>query len=158
VLLSNDSSELLVVEVKNATPPFGVGDIAEDLETWSEKWSTQLTRFIAAFRNHPGIISKHFDTVEGTSPSVFGLILFRWPFPIPANLPADFGAIDWPTLYANLNDGSESRSIGELYQWIRWRPDVVVAETLEWHEKEVLVDEWTYRYSVLSPSPNNPDG
>jgi len=33
LLLSADQSELLVIDVKNATPPFGVGDIANDLKT-----------------------------------------------------------------------------------------------------------------------------
>ncbi len=153
VLLSADRSELLVIDVKNATPPFGVGDIANDLKTWSEKWVPQLERYVAAFKEQPDILAQHFETVNGVSPEVMGLILLRWPFPIPANVPNALGAIDWPTLLAHLSSKSDSGSIRGLWEWIRRRPDLAVVDALEWIPKKIDVVEWTYKYFVLSPSP-----
>jgi hypothetical protein len=154
VLLSADGSELLVVEVKNATPPFGVGDTVYDVTEWHENWTPQLDRYVNAFRNHPQILSEHFGNGQATLPRVFGLILLRWPLPIPVRIPDTFTAIDWPTLKEKLANESRTGSIKDLWCWIRERPDVSVVEQLQWRVKEVELEGWRYRYSnLIVPDP-----
>ena len=152
IVLSTDGTELLVIDVKNAMPPFGVADIVNDLKEWDEKWQPQLNRYVTAFRDHPDILSQHFDGGPFQPSAVFGLILLRWPFPVPARPSSDCGAIDWPTLLQNLAGEADCRTISELYNWILERPDVALVESLQWEQKQVEVGEWTYQYPVLAAS------
>ncbi|MEZ6057208.1 MAG: hypothetical protein R3C01_10940 [Planctomycetaceae bacterium] len=151
VALAADGSELLIVDVKNATPPFGAGDVAVDLKTWVDEWQPQLCKYVAAFKDHPKILSQHFST-SASAPRVFGLILTRWPFPIPVEIPSGLGAIDWSSLHHELTTGSASRSMQDLEKWVQERPDCGVVTALKWKDKVVQVEGWTYQYSVLSPS------
>ncbi len=152
VLLSADGQELFTIDVKNAIPPFGVGYIWDDLVEVQRKWKPQIESYISAFRNSPQILSQHFQVSADLSPKVYGLIILRWPFPIPVEFGEGLGAIDAPTLFDNLQSDNPSRSFRELYSWIRNRPDVAVVQDLAWKEREVPVDDWTYRFSVLTPT------
>jgi hypothetical protein len=77
------------------------------------------------------------------------MIVLRWPFAIPAEFENGLCAIDLPTLRANLLGGDPNRSFQELYEWTRDRPDVPKANRITWKQKEIPVNDWTYRYSVL---------
>jgi hypothetical protein len=153
VLMSRDAGQLLVVDVKSSFPPFGVGYIHEDLlelEKENDGWKAKMKRYISVFKNVPQILSQHFDVNGKAAPNVYGLFVLRWPFPIPTEFGEGIGAIDWPTLLEELNRGDGRRSFRELHNWICERPDVSVVRNLVWTEKRVLVDDWTYGYSVLA--------
>lgn len=152
VLLSADAQEVFSIDVKNAIPPFGVGYIYDDLIEVEGKWKPQIETYVSAFRNSPGILSQHFQVSADVSPKVYGLIILRWPFPIPVEFGEGLSAIDAPTLLDNLQSGNPSRSLGELHRWIRSRPDVAVVHDLAWKDREIPVDDWTYRFSVLTPT------
>jgi hypothetical protein len=151
--MSRDAGQLLVVDVKSSFPPFGVGYIHEDLlelEKENDGWKAKMKRYISVFKNVPQILSQHFDVNGKAAPNVYGLFVLRWPFPIPTEFGEGIGAIDWPTLLEELNRGDGRRSFRELHNWICERPDVSVVRNLVWTEKRVLVDDWTYGYSVLA--------
>lgn len=156
VLRSGDETEVLVVDVKNATPPFGTGDVVNHLKEWSGKWQPQLSSYLDAFRSHPEILSQHFTASPCTSPRVWGLLLLRWPFPVPMDIPSDMVAIDWPTFHAYLTADTGTRSMAELHAWIQERPDCSWAGALQWKQKQINVGDWTYRYSVLSLAGTRP--
>jgi len=156
VLRSTDETEMLVVDVKNAIPPFGTGDVVNHLKEWSSKWQPQLSAYVDAFRSHPEILSQHFTASACISPRIFGLLLLRWPFPVPMDIPSDMGAIDWPTFHAYLAATPGTRSMAELHVWLRERPDCSWAGALQWRPKQINVGDWTYRYSVLSLAGSRP--
>ena len=112
----------------------------------------QVEQYVRAFEGQSSILDQHFNTVNDISPDVMGLILLRWPFPIPVVIPDNLGAIDWSTLLEHLSSEAKSGSILNLWKWIRERSDLVIVNSLKWVEKETVIADWTYTYSVLSPS------
>jgi hypothetical protein len=149
VLLSANGEELLVIDVKNATPPFGITDIHNDIDELENKWKPQIQKYLAAFRQSPDILSQQLNNYASAPKAVLGMIVLRWPFAIPAEFENGLCAIDLPTLRANLLGGDPNRSFQELYEWTRDRPDVPKANRITWKQKEIPVNDWTYRYSVL---------
>lgn len=150
VIVSEDGSEVLVIDVKNATPPFGVGDIYNDIHELETGWRPQLEKYLAMFRHSPEILSRHFgDSAKQVAPKVYGFILLHWPFPIPVEFRDEIGAIDWPSLRTKLTSSYSNQSFKALHEWILNRPDVAIAGQLTWQQRTVSVDDWTYRYSLL---------
>jgi len=150
VILSADRRELLVIDVKYAAPPFGPADVAQDLSEM-RKWKAAMDRYIGAFHSQPEIVGQHF-AIDSTQPAVvYGLIVLRWPFPVPVEFDGQMGAIDWPSLHQHLRE--THGTVSELLNWVRNRPDVPVPQKLTWTPKDVRVGDWTYRYSVLVGAP-----
>lgn len=154
VVASNGDGSVLVIDVKYATPPFGPGDVHRDVEEM-KKWKTRMSEYVSAFRNNPHILAQHFQWTSQQSATVFGLILPRWPLPIPVDFPESICAVDWPSLREHLQQ-TQPESISDLMIWARCRPDVNVPKTLAWTAKKVEIGEWTYEYSVLTPTGDHP--
>jgi len=148
VVVSRAERTLLVIDVKYAIPPFVASDVIHRLGEM-KKWKKRMSEYVSALRKAPEHLPYGTEKLNPAEWKVFGLILLRWPFPIPASFPKEFHAVDWPSLKHRLQSG-EKQSVAELMEWVRTRPDVSVPP-LEWKEKVVNVDEWTYRYHVLGP-------
>ena len=97
-------------------------------------------------------LAQHFHWTTRRTAAVFGLILLRWPFPVPVDFQDPILAVDWPSL-EDYVVRTPLNLISELMNWVRSRPDFVVPEALVWTQQEVKVGDWTYRYFVLTPSP-----
>ncbi|MBL8820640.1 MAG: hypothetical protein JNL58_31750 [Planctomyces sp.] len=149
VLLSQDGKEALIIDVKHSCPPFGPADIHSDLEDM-EKWKSRMAEYVAAFSENPNIFAQHFQISKGMRPQVMGMILMRWPFPIPTEFSPPIVCIDWPSLRDRLNTLSGTHSISDIFLWVHGRPDVPIVDKLQPVQKEVRVADWTYRYSVFS--------
>lgn len=149
VLLSTSDHEVLVADVKYAAPPFGPGNVHRDIEEMG-KWIAKMSHYVDSLRSEPGVLAQHFTELPpGAEVAVFGLILVRWPLPVPVTFPPGICAVDWPSL----NNHLTQRGIcaAELIGWARSRPDAEVAQQFVWKPKQISVGEWTYRYSVLTP-------
>ena len=144
--------EVLIIDVKYANPPLTSRDVARDLAEM-KKWHTRMGEYSRAFTEHAEILSQHFDLPDAfvDDIAVYGLILVRWPLPIPAEFAGAICCVDWPSLRENQGLFQEG-SIADLFAWAATRPDLSVSDSLVWTEKTVQVDEWSYRYSVLSGS------
>lgn len=147
VVLSGDH-EILVIDVKHATPPFGPLDVRYDIVE-AEKWKTRMSEYVIAFQQHSGVLLQHFKCTAKPARAVFGLILLRWPLPIPVEFEEPLCAVDWPSLSEYLRHKGAS-PLPELIGWARRRPDLPMPVSLEWKQRQVRVGEWTYRYSVLA--------
>lgn len=143
---------VLIVDLKYSTPPFGPADVHRRVEE-CEKWKTRMGEYVVSFQNNPEILSQHLQWAPQGDVTVFGLILTRWPLPIPVNFADPVGAVDWPSLKDHIVKVHPS-SLRELMTWADNRPDLKVPVALAWTPKEVLVGEWKYRYSVLIAIPN----
>jgi hypothetical protein len=117
-----------------------------------EERKTRMSEYVSVFQGNPNVLAQHFQWPSQRSANVFGLILPRWPLPIPVDFPEPFCAVDWPSLREHLQQGHPA-SIRDLMMWARNRPDVTVPEALAWTAKQVEVGEWTYTYSLLAPLP-----
>jgi len=153
VLVSEHDRTVLVIDLKYATPPFGPADVHQDVKEF-EKWKTRMAEYLTSFQSHPQVLCQHFSWAIQESVTVFGLILTRWPLPVPINLEEPVGAVDWASLKAHLLKTPIS-SIREFMLWAENRPDVTVPTALTWTAKELSVGEWQYRYSVLAPLPRD---
>ncbi len=151
VVVSENDRAVLVMDVKYATPPFGPADVHRDMEEM-EKWKTRMSEYVADFQNNPGVLGQHCQWMCPAGATVFGLILTRWPLPIPVDFADPIGAVDWPSLRDHILTTNPS-SIRELMTWADARPDVTVPAPPARTVKNVQVEEWKYRYSVLIPIP-----
>jgi len=151
VVVWDSEPAVLVIDVKFSTPPFGPADIHRDLEEMA-KWKNRMSEYVSSLQSNPGVLGQHFQWTSQRNITVFGLILPRWPLPIPVDFPGQIGAVDWPSLKAHIQQSHPS-SIYELMMWTKKRPDVAVPVALAWLAKDVQVGEWKYRYSVLTPLP-----
>lgn len=153
VLVSEADHTVLVVDVKYATPPFGPADVHYDMKEM-EKWKNRVLEYVTTFETNPSVLTQTFQWECQGTPAVFGLILLRWPLPIPVEFPDSVSAVDWPSLSEYFSHGRFA-SIRDLMTWACNRPDITAPKALTWKAKEVRVAEWTYRYFVLTPLPND---
>jgi len=150
IVVASPEPEVLTIDVKYARPPLGPLDIRHDLKEMA-KWKTKMVEYVTAFSQHPEILRQHFGRLPKGDVRSFGLILLRWPLPIPAAFGETVTAVDWPSLKQFLL-GKGAPSAQSLMNWARTRPDVTVPGALTEIQREVAVGEWTYRYFVLSSS------
>jgi hypothetical protein len=150
IVVASPEPEVLTIDVKYARPPLGPLDVRHDLKEM-EKWKTKMFEYVTAFSQHPEILRQHFQRQAKGDVRPFGLILLRWPLPIPAAFGETVTAVDWPSLKQFLL-GEGGSSIQSVIDWARTRPDVTAPGVLTQSQKEVAVGEWTYRYFVLSSS------
>jgi len=148
VVVSDHERAVLVIDVKYATPPFGPGDVHRDLEEM-EKWKRRMSKYVSVFQSNSHVLAQHFQWTSQESAAVFGLILLRWPFPIPVDFTQPICAVDWPSLREYLRVARPT-SIRDLMGWAYNRPDVTSPMALVWRAKEVPVGAWKYRYFVLA--------
>ncbi|WP_460185702.1 DUF2934 domain-containing protein [Thermopirellula anaerolimosa] len=153
VLVSEAHQTVLVVDVKYATPPFGPADVHNDMKEM-EKWKSRVLDYVNSFQTNPSVLAQKFQWERQGMPAVFGLILLRWPLPIPVDFADSMCAVDWPSLGEYFRQGGFA-SIRDLMTWACNRPDITAPKALTWKAKEVRVAEWTYRYFVLTPLPND---
>ncbi len=157
VLFSEADQTVLVVDVKHATPPFGPADVSHDMEEM-EKWKKRVLEYVSSFRSNPSVLARRFQWRFQRRPAVFGLILLRWPLPIPVDFPDPtcapdpICAVDWPSLREYLQQGCFT-SIRDVMAWAYNRPDVPDPKGLTPTTKELQVGEWTFRYVVLTALP-----
>jgi hypothetical protein len=147
VILSNQN-EVLIIDVKYAIPPFGPLDIRYDIAEMDE-WKQKMSLYVEAFQNHPNILKQHFNRINVTTENVYGLILLRWPFPIPVDFQTPICAVDWPSLKQYLKNANPE-SVSEIFNWANKRPDFPILQNLKWVPKEIKVRDWTYKYYVLA--------
>lgn len=148
VVVSQQDPTVLVIDLKYSTPPFGPADIHRRVEEF-EKWKARMGEYVIGFQSNPDVLRQHCQWEYRGDATVFGLILTRWPLPIPVDFSEPVGAVDWPSLRDHILKTHPS-SICELVTWAVNRPDVSVPAALAWTATDVQVGEWKYRYSVLT--------
>jgi hypothetical protein len=151
VVVSEQDRTVLVIDLKYSTAPFGPADVHRRVEEF-EKWKARMGQYVTSFQNNPEVLGQHLQWAHQGHATAFGLILARWPLPIPVDFPEPVGAVDWPSLRDHILKVHPS-SLRELMTWADNRPDVTMPAALEWTAKDVQVGEWKYRYSVLTPLP-----
>lgn len=153
VLVSETEKTVLVVDVKYATPPFGPADVHHDMQAMAE-WKDRVLEYVTTFRQNPRVLAQRFQWKRQGTPIVFGLILLRWPLPIPVEFPDSMCAVDWPSLCEYFRQGSFA-SLRDMMAWACKRPDITAPKALTWKAKDVRVGKWKYRYFVLTPVPED---
>jgi len=151
VIGSEQDRTVLVIDVKYVTPPFGPADVHRDMEE-IEKWKSRMAEYVRSFETNPGVLAQTFQWTSQRKVTIFGLIVLRWPFPIPVDFTERICAVDWPSLRKYFQE-ARSTSIHDLMIWAYNRPDLTAPIALAWRAKEVPVGEWKYRYYVLAPLP-----
>ncbi len=151
IVIFTKQNEVLVIDVKHSIPPFGPLDIRYDIKEM-EVFKQRMSEYVTAFLQYSDILAQHFKGTTGTMVDVFGLILLRWPFPIPVDFQSPICAVDWPSLKQHV-ENAKPNSVSEVFNWANSRPDLHVPQNLEWTPREVKAGIWTYRYFELtSPS------
>jgi hypothetical protein len=141
----------LIIDVKYASPPFGPADVNNDIKEMN-KWQQRMSEYVELVRKTPGVLNQHFPCAPTGPEAVLGLILTRWPLPIPCDFEDNVAGIDWPSLINHLRK-ERPLTIKELWNWVETRNDITIPGVLAWRRKEVRVADWKYRYAVISPIP-----
>ena len=141
----------LIIDVKYASPPFGPADVNNDIKEMN-KWQQRMLEYVELVRKTPGVLNQHFPCPPTGPEAVLGLILTRWPLPIPCDFQDNVAGIDWPSLIDHLRK-ERPPTIKELWNWVETRNDITIPGVLVWRRKEVRVGDWKYRYAVLSSIP-----
>lgn len=149
-VLSSNGGEVLIMDAKYAMPPFGPLAVRYDLRE-SKEWTKRMSDYVSAFQNTPGLLAQHFKTAVHEKVRAFGLILLRWPFPVPIDFPENMYGIDWPSLRDHLRSHN-SHSRRDIFAWARARPELALPDSLEWRQKSLIAGNWTYQYFVPVPS------
>jgi len=148
--------EIIAMDVKCVLAPFSALDVAHDLQEFYGRpdsqdrgWRQQLEDYVEVLRDNPTILERYGYRIDNyVKTAVYGMIIFRDPFPVPLGFPADVCGVDWPSLKRRFIK-QPPHSIREMYQWARQRPDVQIPENLRWKYKEEVVGDWTYSWPVL---------
>jgi len=148
--------EIIAMDVKCVLAPFSALDVAHDLQEFYGRpdsedrgWRQQLEDYVEVLRDNPTILERYGCRIDKyVKTAVYGMIIFRDPFPVPLGFPADVCGVDWPSLKRRFIK-QPPYSIREMYQWARQRPDVQIPENLRWKYKQEVVGDWTYSWPVL---------
>ena len=124
IVVLNDNNEVLAIDVKHAIPPFGPLDIRYDIKEVEKEngWRSKMIGYVNAFQRYPKVLAKHYEGVE-SQVTAHGMILLRWPFPIPVEFQSPICALDWPSLKNRL-ENQPLKTILELMDWAHNRPDL----------------------------------
>jgi hypothetical protein len=101
IVTSDERAEVLVIDVKHALPPLGPLDVRHDVKE-ATAWKKRMAEYVSAIDQHPEILSPRLPWNPRGKVSVVGLILLRWPVPIPIDFVYPIHAVDWLSLREHL--------------------------------------------------------
>jgi hypothetical protein len=149
------TSRVLVCDYKHALPPFGPAGVANRLKDL-ESWRRQVRKYIQFVANHSAYVADAL-AVPVVSDCT-GLILLRWPMPIPSNFASDVILADWPTLKALLDQGVNI-GIDELRQFFQHLrlASKEFSGSVKITSQDIVVCDWTYKHPVVALEPRETD-
>ena len=152
------ANRLLIVDYKHVLVPYSMADVDNKLDDF-EEWRGKMPPVLRLGRTNPAAIAPHLASfLPSNPPTVTGMILTRWPLPLPMNLEPDLCITDWASLNRHL-EGSQVSQIDGLVEWAKTRPDVQAPTSFQYRPMDVTVGEWTYRRMILvtdAPEPEEP--
>lgn len=141
-------NKLLIVDFKYVLAPYSTADVHHKLKDF-EEWKPKMGDYISFAKSHLGLLTPHLPSLTlANPPSVTGLILTRWPLPIPIQLDEDMRIGDWASLKRWLNQNNIT-TVEELQMWATNRPDVTAPPNFRYEPKDVQVGDWTYRRMTI---------
>lgn len=150
-------NSLLIVDFKHVLAPYSTADVHHKLKDF-EEWRPKMRDYISFAKSHLSLLTPHLPSLSSANPpSVTGMILTRWPLPIPIQLDEDMEIGDWASLKGWL-DQNNITSVEELQLWAKDRPDVAAPKNFRYEPKDFQVGDWTYRRMlIISVDPAEPN-
>ena len=153
------ANRLLIVDYKHVLVPYSMADVDNKLDDF-EEWRRQMRQYCDLVKTIPAAVAPHLASSSPSNPpSVTGMILTRWPLPLPMKLEPDLCITDWASLNRHL-EGGQVHQIDGLVEWAKTRPDVQAPTSSRYKPQDIKVGEWTYRRMILvtdAPEPEDPD-
>jgi hypothetical protein len=145
LLISKETREVLVIEYKRVLPPSNPEKvISKSRELNTKKLVKKVEKYCNFLKENHGALPDWIN--EETS--IQGMLLFKWPMPLPEQPDERILTIDWLSLSRNL-DSSNKLTISEFIRWVRTRPDLSVQLTpLNFFAPPIKVGEWTYTFRL----------
>jgi hypothetical protein len=148
--------EILVVDYKHTLTPLNPSQVILKSTTLreSKEGIEQIRKYLTFLRDNLPLVSSQISHGKNVE-RIHGLLLFRWPMPIPASIDPEVKIIDWVSLSRILQQGNPVALAG-LMNWVETRPDVgITTEQIKLIPEEIRVDEWTYKRFILALRPAN---
>lgn len=152
-ILFFDGTTLLVCDYKHFLNPFSPAEVITKMQE-IEKGVKQVEKYRIFLEESRELLTQKFGEIVKDIP-ISGLLLFRWPMPIPIKNNPSIGMIDLISLKSVLKE-VENLSIVELLQWIRTRPDLL-RRSDDISEKiiESKVGGWSFTRSAFYTREDN---
>jgi hypothetical protein len=128
------TSRLLVCDYKHALPPFGPANVANRLNDL-ESWRRQVRKYIQFVAKHKAYVADALALPVVSDCT--GLLLLRWPMPIPANFTSD----ELHRFFRHLRLASKQFS------------GCVIATS-----QDIVVGDWTYKHPIVALEPTETEG
>lgn len=141
---------LLVADYKHHLTPLSTLDVINRRRELQEgrQGIAQVRRYLRFVAANRAVVSRQLQADVSTA-ALVGVLIFRWPMPIPLEETPDVILSDWTSLKARL-ETPEPTTLPELVDWMRARPDCGIELERWWYETErIEVDDWAYLHPTL---------
>ncbi len=143
IVLDKDNGELLIAEYKHSIVPFGPSEVIYRVEEF-EKALEQVHGYVEGLSN-----SSWMSSLPAPVSTIFALLIYRFPMPIPVPSGLSIGIVNWSTLSKQMQPRF-SGSLSELYSWSRTRPDLnSQLRSLRTEHFDIQVSDWKYRRTII---------
>ena len=117
-----------------------------------ESWRQQIRKYIQFVIEHKAYVAEAL-AVPVVSDCT-GLLLLRWPMPIPAHFTSDVILADWPSLKVILDRGIDI-GIDELHRFFRHfrLASKQFSRRVIATCQDIVVGDWTYKHPVVALEP-----
>jgi hypothetical protein len=142
------AKRLLIVDYKHVQVPYSMADVDNKMDDF-EEWREKMRKYCELVRMNPVVVAPHLAAFSHSdSLRVGGMILSRWPLPLPVTLEDDQCIADWTSLNRHLQR-SQIGHVDVLVEWAQTRPDVEAPTSFRYRPQDFKVGEWTYRRMIL---------
>lgn len=145
-----DGQNLLIIEFKFSLIPAEPAQVISKMKNIEngKQGIEQVRKYINLFEsNIEDVLAQlSIDKING----IYGMLLFRWPMPVPFKRTPDVTKLDWPSLERYLSS-VENLSVVTLLEWFNNRTDILPeGSSFSTIPYEVVVDDWTYKCSIAA--------
>jgi hypothetical protein len=144
------TDRVLVADYKHALDPLGPVEVKSKMSEMSG-WLAKLTAYVTFFERYQHVLSSAFPErmTRSKVAAVEGMILTRWPLPLPIGDDGKFPIAD-SDAFAQLLQLNPDLSLDGLFEWARRRPDVDRPQATRLVEQVIQVGDWKYLRQTLT--------
>jgi hypothetical protein len=146
IAYDDHTSSLLVLEFKHASRAFNTAQVVSRIKNIEQgvQGVKQVEKYLGIIRRNLQEISNILDIDHPQE--VYGMLLFKWPMPIPMKKNPDVIKTDFMSLEKYISS-SKQVDIQSMVEWFQKRPDVLSygKQVSIVPFNDITVAEWTYK-------------
>ncbi|GIP35968.1 hypothetical protein [Paenibacillus sp. J2TS4] len=146
LIFDEKNNDLLILDYKHFLAPLGASEVAYKMSE-AKKGIKQVKMYFDILSSNKEYLEKLFGK---NNINIYGLLLFRWPTPIPLSSIPEVNITDWLSLQEFFSRNSNG-TIQETINWIQKRDDLnEYTKQISWHTEDISVGNWTISTMIAS--------